>query len=375
MSINGTSSLSVNQYAALTATQFTVTGGAAPYTWAAASALPATLKLATTGANGTTATLSGNATAAPGNYTIGVRVTDKLGYSTTSNVTLTISPLQITWGTQPLLPAGKVASTYTTNLTVSGGRPGYTYVLKNRSVLPAGLTLNATTGIISGTPTKESTGGNSNNVTVTTLAGSGTGAFADGSGAMAGFYWPTGIAADGNGNAFVADTFNNRIRKIAPDGVVTTLAGSGTAGYADGTGVSARFNGPTNIAVDGNGNIYVTDYYNNRIRKIDQGGIVTTLAGSGSNGFADGIGVTARFNNPRGLAVDESGNIYVHLQSAVKNFTQNKKLRLLSISSILGYAFGEAGYQFQSAFYSTLWPIWAIGLAKTAVANIKNTKK
>jgi formylglycine-generating enzyme required for sulfatase activity len=311
MTINGTSSLSVNQYAALTATQFTVNGGAAPYTWAAASALPAALTLNATGTNGTAATLAGNATAAPGNYTIGVKVTDKIGQSVTSNVTLTIAALPITWGTQPLLPSGKVASAYTTNLTVSGGRPTYTYVLKNGSVLPAGLTLNATTGIISGTPTKESVWGNSNNVTVTTFAGSGAASSVDGIGTAASFYSPSRVAVDSNGNVYLSEYSGNRIRKISPSGNVTTLAGSGIFGFADGSGIAARFYNPTGVAVDANGHVYVADWWNNRIRKIDPSGNVTTLAGSGSQGAVDGQGSSASFYRPVGVAVDANGNVYV----------------------------------------------------------------
>jgi formylglycine-generating enzyme required for sulfatase activity len=346
MTINGTSSLSVNQYAALPATPFTVAGGVAPYTWSTASALPATLKLAATGANGTAATLSGNATAAPGNYTIGVRVTDKLGFSTTSNVTLTISPLQVTWGTQPLLPAGKVASAYTTNLTVSGGRPGYTYVLKNGSVLPAGLALNATTGVISGTPTKESAGVNpSLSGIVTTLAGSGSAAFADGQGTAASFNQHTGVAVDASGNVYSADWSNNRIRKISPSGNVTTLAGSGSAGYVDGQGAAASFYFPNGVAVDLGGNVYVTDSGNNRIRKISPSGHVTTLAGSGNASFADGQGTEASFNAPSGVAVDASGNVYVADRSnhRIRKISSSGNVTTLAGSGSPGFADGQGG--------------------------------
>ncbi|SVB76640.1 uncharacterized protein METZ01_LOCUS229494, partial [marine metagenome] len=146
---------------------------------------------------------------------------------------------------------------------------------------------------------------------VTTLAGSGTEGSADGIGADATFTGPRGLTVDGSRNVYVADQRNHKIRKITPDGVVTTLAGSGTEGSADGTGVDAQFNLPRGIAVDGSGNVYVADTSNNRIRKITPDGVVTTLAGNGTEGSADGTGADATFDRPHGIAVDGSGNIYV----------------------------------------------------------------
>ena len=108
----------------------------------------------------------------------------------------------------------------------------------------------------------------SNAGVVTTLAGSITSGHADGTGAAASFYNPFGVAVDGSGNLYVADSNNNMIRKITSAGVVTTLAGSTTYGHADGTGVAASFWGPAGIAVDGSGNLYVADSNNNMIRKI-----------------------------------------------------------------------------------------------------------
>jgi hypothetical protein len=108
-----------------------------------------------------------------------------------------------------------------------------------------------------------------------------------------------------------ADYWNHLIRKITPAGWVTTLAGSGSAGSADGTGTAASFNLPVGVALDGSGNVYVADGVNNLIRKITSAGVVSTLAGSGSVGSADGTGTAASFNNPYGVAVDGSGNVYV----------------------------------------------------------------
>ncbi|WP_412850406.1 T9SS type A sorting domain-containing protein [Chryseobacterium sp. PMSZPI] len=145
--------------------------------------------------------------------------------------------------------------------------------------------------------------------TVTTFAGSTEGS-ADGTGTAAQFNRPEGICKDAAGNLYVTDTGNHSIRKITPQGQVTTLAGSGTYGNADGTGTAAQFGGPTGITVDNAGNVYVVDSYNERIRKITPQGLVTTLAGS-SAGYAEGTGTAARFNRPEGIAVDAAGNLYV----------------------------------------------------------------
>ncbi len=147
--------------------------------------------------------------------------------------------------------------------------------------------------------------------TVLTVAGNGTLGFADGNIADARFYQPTGVAVDAANNIYVADSENHRIRKITPGGIVSTLAGSGTAGSADGEGTAAQFNSPRAVAVDATGNVYVADGINNKIRKITPAGEVSTLAGSGASGFADGDGANAKFYFPKGIALDASGNIYV----------------------------------------------------------------
>ena len=151
---------------------------------------------------------------------------------------------------------------------------------------------------------------------VTTLAGSASNAGSnDGTGAGASFFHPTGIAVDGSGNLYVSDAFNDTIRKVTPDGGVTTLAGqagTNSRGSTDGTGSAARFNSPAGVAVDGSGNVYVADGNNATIRKITPDGGVTTLVGTaGSFGSTDGTGSAALFNNPFGVAVDGTGNIYV----------------------------------------------------------------
>ncbi len=146
---------------------------------------------------------------------------------------------------------------------------------------------------------------------VTTLAGSGASGWADGNGPGAIFNHPQGITVDNNGIIYIADSHNNRIRKITPGGTVTTIAGSGAVGSQNGIGTSSRFNNPVGIAVDRVGNVYVGDQLNNQIRKIDPNGVVSTLAGTGSPGAVDGAGITASFDNPSGITIDGAGNLYV----------------------------------------------------------------
>jgi sugar lactone lactonase YvrE len=148
---------------------------------------------------------------------------------------------------------------------------------------------------------------------VSTLAGSGVYGSADGAGTSAQFSAPSGIAVDKANNLYVADTNNNTIRKVTPEGVVSTLAGKAQViGSADGSGANATFQAPADIAIDTAGNLYVADTYNHTIRKISSTGIVTTLAGSaGVSGSDDGQGAAARFLYPKGVAVDAGGNIYV----------------------------------------------------------------
>jgi len=154
------------------------------------------------------------------------------------------------------------------------------------------------------------TGSDRISVIVSTLAGNGNIGKSDGTGTNAMFNVPLGVAVDTSGILFVADTGNRRICKITPSGVVTTLAGDGTIGFADGTGTNAKFNAFNRLTVDSFGNVFVADTHNHRVRKVTPSGVVTTIAGS-TQGFADGTGMNAKFDAPEGIAVDASGYIFI----------------------------------------------------------------
>ena len=148
---------------------------------------------------------------------------------------------------------------------------------------------------------------------VSTVAGSGQSGYLDGAGTAATFVYPISIAIDSLGNLYVGDRGNEsgKIRKISPTGVVTTLAGTGAQGHQDGAGNQASFFSVEGVSVDAAGNVYVADRSNNKIRKVTPQGVVSTYAGTGGAGSTDGAAAVASFNMPRGLALDASGNLYV----------------------------------------------------------------
>jgi sugar lactone lactonase YvrE len=174
---------------------------------------------------------------------------------------------------------------------------------------------------------------------VSTLAGSPyPNGSADGRGRNAEFSAPSGAALDSLGRLYVADTGNSTIRLITPDGTVTTVAGTaGSIGSSDGAGAAARFNHPMGVAVDGEGNVYVADTGNNTIRKISTQGAVTTIAGvPGTGGAVDGPASSAQFNTPRGLALDSAGNVFIA-------DSWNHAIRRLSTSGQVSTFAGQTG--------------------------------
>jgi sugar lactone lactonase YvrE len=147
---------------------------------------------------------------------------------------------------------------------------------------------------------------------VSTYAGiAGDASSIDGSLAIATFVRPWGITTDAAGNMYVSDETDNKIRKITPGGMVSTLAGSGAAGSADGPGATATFNGPRGLTTDALGNVYVADAFGHKIRKITPAGVVSTYAGTGAVGLANGAANLATFTSPSGLVRDALGDTYV----------------------------------------------------------------
>ncbi|MBJ6762284.1 hypothetical protein JGU66_16060 [Myxococcaceae bacterium JPH2] len=172
---------------------------------------------------------------------------------------------------------------------------------------------------------------------VTTLAGSTTAGSANGTGAAASFKGPMGIATDSQGNVYVAEFNNHLIRKITPAGVVTTLAGSGSSGSSNGMGTAASFNSPSGVAVDASGNVYVADSFNGMIRKITPAGMVSTMAGSTTPGNTNATGTAASFRGPLGVAVDASGNVYVADSG-------NKLIRKITPAGVVSTLAGSGEY-------------------------------
>ena len=169
--------------------------------------------------------------------------------------------------------------------------------------------------------------------------------FKDGQGMDARFYQPCGIVVDGEGNVLVADTQNHVLRKVARSGAVSTLAGSGEAGYADGIGAAAQFYEPWGVVVDAEGAIFVADSSNNCVRQVAPGdGVVSTLAGDAEAGpgFADGLGAAANFNSPCGLALDTDGHLIVA-------DSENNCIRKVTtvegrVTTVAGSAEADAGF-------------------------------
>ncbi|UZR96324.1 cadherin domain-containing protein [Chondrinema litorale] len=190
-----------------------------------------------------------------------------------------------------------------------------------------------------------------NGYDITIFAGQrGKAGFADGTSSIAQFFNPSGMALAANGDLYVADRDNNKIRKITPSGVVSTFAGGGSSGDNDGTGINASFTQPTDIDFDSNGDLIVVDYGNHKIRKITPSGVVTTIAGS-TQGDLDGNGTNAQFNYPYQLTIDQQDNIYL-------TDMMNRKLKKVSatgeVTTIAGGGYVESDGDASVASFSAV---------------------
>ena len=258
-------------------------------------------------------------------YSVCIRTTDSgnVTFDKTITINITDGSDYVPQVTSSPVTTSTLGAEYSYTLTGSDAdaNSALTWSVKDGTSLPAGLTLTS--------------GAN-----VSTLAGSATAGSTDATGVAASFNLPQRVAVDSNGNVYVADSPNHRIRKITPDGNVSTLAGNATAGFNNATGTAASFDSPMGIAVDKNDNIYVADNGNHSIRKIiSSTGVVSTLAGS-TAGFEDGTVTNALFNYPKGVAVDKDDNVYVADSS-------NHRIRKITpdgnVSTLAGSGTGSGG--------------------------------
>jgi secreted PhoX family phosphatase len=185
---------------------------------------------------------------------------------------------------------------------------------------------------------------------LTVVAGNGIQRFSGDGGpaTSAALNYPTEVAVDAAGNLFIADNFNNRIRKVTPEGIITTVAGNGVQGYSGdgGQATSASLNYPAGVAVDATGNLFIADYGNNRIRKVTTGGAITTVAGNGISGFSGdgGAATSASMNGPSGIAVDAAGNLFVaeDLNHRIRKLTPDGIITTVAGNGIPGFL-GDGG--------------------------------
>ena len=181
---------------------------------------------------------------------------------------------------------------------------------------------------------------------ITTIVGGGIGD--SGAALMGGLNQPRGVVRDSAGNTYIADQSNHRVRKVAANGVITTVAGTGTSGYSGDSGPagSAMLNQPYGVALDSTGNLYIADAANHRVRKVDANGNITTVAGTGTSGYSGdgGSATSAQINFPTGVAFDTAGNLYIADSSAasVRKVAVNGTITTIAGYNIAGYS-GDGG--------------------------------
>jgi len=320
----------------------------------------------------------------PGAYTANITISNPLASPTqeTINVSLTVTAATVTISVAPAtlnfqIPQGAPAQSQTLQI---GGTAGTAWqataaastggawlsVSPGAGQIPASLTalinsVSLTRGTYQGDITIQAPGATPSSsmisvtltVTaasgqggiITTVAGNGVNGFSGDGGpaTSAEFNLPEGVAVDASGNLFIADFGNNRIREVSASGIITTVAGNGSQGFSGdgGLATSASLNQPTDVAVDASGNLFIADDYNNRIRKVSASGIVTTVAGNGAQGFSGdgGPATSAELYYPNGVAVDASGNLFIAEGG-------NDRIRKVSASGIITTVAGNGTYGF-----------------------------
>lgn len=259
----------------------------------------------------------------PGNATVSIGVFDlsnaAIGAATASATILASQTTALNIGVE-LAPTYVYSGSLTTNITITDGPTIHVSPSPSPSLSPApSLTQSAN---------------------VSTFAGNGEAAFANGTGTSAKLYYPRDLAFDQSGNLLVADSENRCIRKITPNGEVSTFAESTTYGFVDGPAATAKFINPTGLAFDQAGNLFVVDAGNRRIRKITPSGVVSTFAGSGETAFADGIGTSASFKSLSGLAIDKTGNLFVCDEYRIRRITPSGVVSTFAGSGTYGSSDG-----------------------------------
>ncbi|MFC5470135.1 cadherin-like beta sandwich domain-containing protein [Cohnella suwonensis] len=252
----------------------------------------------------------------------------------------------------------------------------FNYVETHFMITPYGVAVDGSGNlyIVDGNQIRKVTLNGTPNETISTVAGSGVGGYSgDGGPAVtANLFGPTHVVVDGSGNLYIADTNNSRIRKVATNGTISTVAGTGVNGYSGdgGPAVSAQLYDPTGVAVDGSGNLYIADSANNRIRKVATDGTISTVAGIGSfNNYGysgdGGPAVSAQLNDPIGVAVDGSGNLYIadSANNRIRKVTPDGTIRTVAGKDTGGYS-GDGG----SAVSAQL--SWPFGVAVDGSGNL-----
>ena len=198
---------------------------------------------------------------------------------------------------------------------------------------------------------------------ITTVAGNGLSGYSGDGGLAtnASLNYPTGVAVDGKGNLFIADQDNGRIRKVSPDGVITTVAGNGFSDYSGdgGAATDASLNYPTGVAVDGKGNLFIADQDNMCIRQVSTNGIITTVAGNGDPSYSgdSGLATNASLDFPTGVAVDGKGNLFIADQGndCIRQVTTSGYIATVAGNGNIGFS-GDGGLA-TNATFNWLWAV------------------